>query len=233
MKNIENIESRLYELRDEEYRKFHSKLCPDTKKEILGIRIPKLRNLAKEIIKEYDWKKYVKKEDYNFFEEVMLKGFVIAYSKIDIEEKIILIKEFVPLIDSWSICDCFVATLKIKKSDLEKVWNFILPYTKSKKEFEIRFSVIMMLDYYINKEYINRVIEILDKIKHDGYYVKMGVAWALAEIGIKYNEKLMNYLNSSNNLDNFTYNKTLQKMIESYRINEEQKNILKSMKKKK
>ena len=90
----------------------------------------------------------------------------------------------------------------------------------------------MMLDYFIIDEYVDKVIERLNKIKHEGYYVKTGVAWCLAEIGIKYNEKLMNFLNSKNDLDDFTYNKTLQKMIESYRITKEQKLILKEMKRK-
>lgn len=233
MKKIKNIEEKLINLKNDKYQKFSSKSCPDTNREILGIRIPQLRNIAKEIVKDYDWKNYIENANDKYFEEVMLQGFVIAYSKIPIDEKLNLIKEFVPKIDSWAICDSFVPTLKIKKSDLEKVWKFILPYTKSKKEFEIRFLVIIMLDYYINDEYVDKVIEILDKIKHDGYYVKMGVAWTLAEIGIKYNDKAMKYLTCKNNLDDFTYNKTLQKMIESYRIDNNQKIVLKNMKRKK
>ena len=115
---------------------------------------------------------------------------------------------------------------------MEKVWKFILPYTKSKKEFEVRFAVIMMLDYFIIEDYIDKVIEILDKINNDGYYVKMGVAWCLAEAGIKFNDKLMKYIEGENNLDKFTYNKTLQKMIESRRILDSQKQILREMKRK-
>ena len=107
-----------------------------------------------------------------------------------------------------------------------------MPYAKSNKEFEIRFSVISMLDYFLIDEYVDEVIKILDSINNDGYYTKMGVAWTLAEIGIKYNSKLMDYLRGKNNLDKFTYNKTLQKMIESYRITAEEKEVLKLMKKK-
>ena len=143
-----------------------------------------------------------------------------------------LIKEFVPEIDSWAVSDTFVPTLKLKKDELEIGFNFLIPYFSSDKEFDVRFAVIMLLDYYINDEYIDRVLNILDNINHDGYYVKMAVAWCLAEIGIKYNEKLMKYLEGKNNLDDFTFNKTLQKMIESYRITAEQKTILKTMKRK-
>ncbi len=227
------IIKKLIDLSDDEYKKFNSKLCPDTKKEMLGIRIPVLRKLAKEILKEnMDWQKFVKNENPKYFEEVILQGLIIGYSKLEIDEKLKLIKDFVSKIDSWAISDTFVQTLKIEEKDLEKYWKFILNFVKSDKEFEIRFAVISMLDYFLIPKYIDEVIKILDNISHDGYYVKMGVAWTLAEIGIKYNDKLMNYLKNENNLDKFTYNKTLQKMIESYRITNEEKNILKSMKKK-
>ena len=89
-----------------------------------------------------------------------------------------------------------------------------------------------MLYYFINDNYVESVIKELDKINHDGYYVKMGVAWTIAEIGIKYNEKAMEYLKGENNLDKFTFNKSLQKMIESFRITTSQKETLRKMKRK-
>lgn len=230
---MNSIIDKLFELQDIKYRKFNKNLCPDTNKEMLGIKIPVLRKLAKEILKENDnWKEFVKNENVQYFEDVILQGFIIAYSKLDFEEKLEYISLFVPRIDSWEICDTFVPTLKIKDEFLEQYWKYISKYLNSKKEFEIRFAIISMLDYFINDKYIDKVIERLDKISHEGYYVKMGVAWTMAEIGIKYNQKAMTYLKGNNNLDKFTYNKTLQKMIESYRIDDTQKNELRKMKRK-
>lgn len=226
---MKNIRKELLELKDEEYGKFQKKLCPDTNLEIIGIRIPKLRNLAKELAEE-DYKYYLNSIENKYFEEILLEGFIIGYCKIDIYEKLELIKEFVPKIDSWSITDTFCPTLKIKEKDLEKVWDFIMPYLKSNKEFEVRFAIIMMLDYYITDQYVDEVIECLDKVDNEGYYAKMAVAWTLAEIGIKYYDKLIKYLKGNNKLDTFTYNKTLQKLRESYRISSEQKEELKKMK---
>lgn len=226
---IEIIREKLKELSEPEYAKFNKKLCPDTKKQVLGIRIPKLRALAKEILKEEGWKEFIEEADINCFEETILKGLVIAYSKIDLKEKLILVKEFIPNMDSWAITDTFCPTLKIKPKELEEIWNFILPYTKSKKEFETRFSIIMMLDYYITEEYVDKVIKAIDEIENDAYYVQMAKAWVIAEIGIKFNEKAMRYLKGENKLDKFTYNKALQKMIESYRISDETKILLKNM----
>ncbi len=229
---ITKIREELQNLADEKYAEFNQKLCPDTKKKMLGIRVPALRKLAQRIVKQYDLQEFLKQADDNCFEEIMLQGLVIAYSKMDMDEKLEYVKWFVPKIDSWGISDTFCPTLKIKPQDLEKVWKFILPYLKSQREFEVRFAVIMMLDYYLTDEYVDKVIEKLDQVSHEGYYVKMAVAWCLAEIGIKYNEKAMHYLKNKNHLDDFTYNKTLQKMRESYRIDKAQKEILKQMKRK-
>ena len=227
---MNQIRQELQNLVDKKYGAFNQKLCPDTQKKMLGIRVPQLRKLAQKIAKEYDLQKFLEQADDDCFEEVMLQGFVIAYSKMDMDEKLKYVKSFVPKIDSWAICDTFCSTLKIKPKDLEKVWNFILPYLDSKGEFEVRFAVIMMLDYYITDEYVDQVLEKLDGVSHEGYYVKMAVAWCLAEIGIKFNEKAMVYLKGENHLDDFTFNKALQKMKESYRIDSQQKEILKKMK---
>lgn len=227
---IEEIRKKLINLSDSKYKEFNKTLCPDTKKEMLGIKIPILRKLAKEIIKENNWEEFVKNNNTKYFEEVILQGLIIGYSKLEFNEKLEYIKLFIPRIDSWAICDTFVPTLKIKEKDLEKYWEFILPYTISKKEFDVRFAVISMLDYYITEKYVDKVLKELDKINNEGYYVKMGIAWTIAEIGIKFNEKAMKYLKNQNNLDKFTYNKSLQKMIESYRISDEQKIELRKMK---
>ena len=231
---MKSILQELIDLKDEKYKEFNKKLCPDTKREILGIRVPALRKLAQNIVKneEYNWKEFIKNDNPKYFEEVILQGLIIAYSKNELEEKIEYIKNIIPRIDSWAMTDTIIPTLKIKEKDLDKYWKFILTYINSEKEFEVRYSVISMLDYFIIDDYVDKVINILNNISHEGYYVKMAVAWTLAEIGIKYNNKAMIFLKGKNNLDKFTYNKTLQKMIESYRITDEQKSILRKMKRK-
>lgn len=230
-KMINQIREEIQDLVDKKYAKFNQKLCPDTKKKMLGIRVPLLRKLAQKIVKEYDWREFLKQANDDCFEEVLLQGLVIGYAKIEIDEKLEYIKWFIPKIDSWAISDTFCPTLKIKKKDLEKVWDFILPYLSSNQEFDVRFAIIMMLDYYITEEYVDKVLEKLDKVSHEGYYVKMAVAWTICEIEIKFNDKAMTYLKGDNHLDKFTFNKTLQKMRESYRMDKQQKEILKQIKK--
>lgn len=226
-----NIRQLLIGLADNKYKEFNQKLCPDTKKKMFGIKVPEIRKLAKNILKEYDLEESLNHVQDEYFEEVLLQGIIIGYSKKSFEEKLKFIKEFIPKIDSWAISDTFVPSLKINKNDLNKAWNFILPYTKSDKEFDVRFAIIMMLDYFITEEYVDKVLEEIDKIKHDGYYVKMGIAWTIAEIAIKFNNKAIGYL-KNNHLDKFTHNKAIQKMIESRRISDKQKEYLKTQKRK-
>lgn len=233
---IDKIRKELFTYRDSQYAKFNKKLCQDTSKEIIGIRIPVLRKIAKEFVNNGDWENYLTKvidvyED-KYFEEVIFQGLLIGYAKIDLNKKLKYIKAFIPKIDSWAISDTVIPTFKFKACELEKVWEFTLSYTKSDKEFEIRFAVIMMLNYFLTEEYVDKVIVQLDKIKTDKYYAQMAIAWTLAEIGIKFYSKAMVYLNGENGLDKFTYNKTLQKMIESYRIDDSTKSLLRQMKKK-
>lgn len=214
---------------DLKYKEFNQKLCPDTNKKLLGIRIPVLRKLSKKIISDNP-EEYLKNAPNEYLEEILLEGFVIAGLKVDINYKLELMEKYIPKMDSWVVTDTVCPTIKPKKDELNIVWNFIEKYLKSDKEFELRFAVIMMLDYFLIDDYVDKVIETLDKIETNQYYVQMAIAWCLAEIGIKYNEKAMKYLCQKNNLDDFTYNKTLQKMRESYRIDKEQKILLKKMK---
>jgi 3-methyladenine DNA glycosylase AlkD len=164
-------------------------------------------------------------------EEIILEGLVIAYSKNDLTKKLEHLKKYIPKINNWMINDTVCSTIKLSNSEQEIMWNFIQPYLKSENQFEVRFAVTTMLVNFLTDEYVDNVIQELNKVKNNGYYAEMAIAWTLAEIGIKFNDKAMKYLKGKNNLDKFTYNKTLQKMRESFRISPEQKEELKRMKK--
>lgn len=232
MKQIDNkeIRKKIMELSDEKYKKFHSSLCPNNDN-IIGVRVPILRNFAKELLKEIDWKYYLENAWNEYYEEVMLQGMIIGLvsKKENIGEFIQYIDNFIPKIDNWAVCDIFCAGLKVTEKNLEYMWNYIQKYIKTDKEFEIRFAVVMMLDYFIKKDYIDEVLKILDSIKSKEYYVQMAIAWTISIAFIKFEDKTMSYLNN-NSLDDFTYNKSIQKIIESYRVDEKIKEKLKKMK---
>ncbi len=226
------IKEHILKLADEKYKEFHSKLCPNTDN-ILGVRVPILRNYAKELSKNYTTDELLKNIDNQYYEEIMLQGMIIGLSKEkDFEVIKKYIKDFVPKIDNWAICDVFCAGLKITKKYKEDMWDFIQTYLKSKNEFYLRFAIVMILDFYIEEEYLERNFEIFNNVRSDKYYVQMAIAWAISICLIKYYDKTIKYLKSKEcKLDNFTYNKSLQKARESYRISKEQKEELQKMKK--
>lgn len=228
MKN--EIKKQLINMQDIRYKEFHSNLCPGTEN-IIGIRVPVLRNYAKELLKKYEFEILINNIDNEYYEETMLQGMLIGLSNKKYSSIIKYIEEFIPKIDNWAICDTFCAGLKITKKHKEDMWIFINKYLKSDKEFEIRFAIVMLLDYYIEEKYLKRLFEIFDSIKNNSYYVEMAVAWAISICLIKYYDETVDYLKICK-LDKFTYNKALQKAIESYRISEEKKEMLKSMKRK-
>lgn len=222
-----DLRDKLFELSDDKFKTFHSRLCPNTDN-IIGVRLPLLRQLAKEIAKG-DWRNFLSNSKEEYYEEILINGLVIAYAKCDVEERLNYIESFVPKIDNWAICDSFCNTLKFVNKNKEIMWEFIQSYLKSYNEFEIRFAVVIILNYYITEDYIDLVLKTLDNIKHDGYYVKMAVAWAISMCFIKFEEKTMAYL-KDNSLDDFTYNKSLQKICESLRVDKNTKELIKSMK---
>lgn len=226
----QEIKKKLLELSDKKYKEFHGGLCPGTEN-IIGVRVPILRNYAKELFKEQDWKQTIKEIDNEYYEEIMLQGMLIGQAKTeDINIILKYVENYVPKIDNWAMCDVFCAGLKITQKNKKEVWEFIQKYLKSDKEFEIRFAVVMILDYYIEEQYLKEDLKIFDNIKHEGYYVKMAVAWAISVCLIKFYDETVQYLKKCE-LDDWTYNKAIQKAIESYRISDNRKQELRKMKK--
>lgn len=221
------IRKRIFELIDIDYQKFSATLIPNINN-ILGVRLPELRKIAKKMANG-DWRTYLETAQDEYFEEIMLQGMVIGYVKTDIEDILSYAAAFVPKIDNWSVCDSFCTGLKFTKNNMNRVWEFLQPYLSSNKEYEIRFGVVMLIDFYIETEYIDRVLNLLNRIKHDGFYAKMAIAWAVSICYVKFPVATMKYLRNSS-LDDFTYNKSLQKITESNRVDKETKSLIRSMK---
>lgn len=219
----------MIQLSDKKYKEFHSSLCPNVD-DILGVRIPDLRKYAKELSKG-DFREYLDNALSNYYEERVLNGLVIGYAKMNLEEKFKYLDSFVPRINSWAVCDVSCSNIKVKKDEQEKLWEYILKYINSENEFEVRFLVIMMLGNFIIPEYIDKVLNSLENIKNEKYYVKMAIAWTLCDAYIKQKEKTFEFLKVTQ-INDWTYNKAIQKMCESYRVTNEEKECLRKMKRK-
>lgn len=222
------VKEKLFEYQDLKYRDFHSNLCPGVSN-IIGVRVPVVRNFAKELLKMYSFDELYENIDTCYYEEILLKGFLIGYCKEDISAKIDYIKRFVPLINNWAICDSFCSSLKFVKNNMEDIRSLIYYYLSSDKEFEVRFAIVMILDYYITDDYLEDDFRIFDSISNSYYYVEMAIAWAVSICLIKFYDETVLYLKRCN-LSDFVYNKAIQKACESFRIDSLKKKELKSMK---
>ncbi|MDF2722454.1 MAG: alkylation repair protein [Paenibacillus sp.] len=224
-----SIRQQLLERAEPEYQAFAASLIPGVR-HLVGVRLPELRKMAQNISKG-DWRSYLADAQNEWFEEVMLQGMVIGCAKAELGEILQHTAAFVPKIDNWSVCDSFCTGLKIVQSDRAAVWTFLQPYLDSDREYDIRFGAVTLLNYYVDEAYIDAVLDKLDRIRHPAYYVKMAVAWAISICFIKLPERTMSYL-QHNSLDTETFNRALQKIVESYRVDAEMKKRIRAMKRK-
>lgn len=233
MKNkeiIEKIQKSLFENQDIKYKQFQSSLCPGVDN-IIGVRVPVLRKIAKILIKQYGSEILLENIGSKYYEEAMLQGLIIGYSKFNIDELQHNLEKFIPKIDNWATCDITCSTIKLKENELQPMWQFLQKYAYSENEFEARFVIVMWLDNFLNDTYICDILNCLSNIKNDAYYVKMAIAWLLSVAFVKQRNATLHFLKNTDCLDDFTYNKTLQKIIESFRVSEQDKELIRNMKK--
>ena len=222
-----DIRKRLEKQADKKFQKFTAALIPNINN-VLGVRIPILRKMAKELYASGEFAGMFK-TPIKYMEENMLKGMIIGLFKKPAKDVLSYVKDFVPTIDNWAVCDNFCCNLKMTEDNLSLVWDFIQPYFESDKEFEIRFAYVMLLNYYLVDDYIDKVLKLVDAFKDDRYYAKMAVAWLVSICYTKYPDKTEKYLKKSN-LDDWTYNKSIQKICESLKVDKQTKERLKLMK---
>ena len=230
--NIENIKwnkksydefiSYLKSLKDEKYKEFHSKIT-DTKLEIIGIRVPVLRSIAKRVLKTNieDFFKCIKNE---YYEEIFIYGIVLANSAEFIIDKYLI--DFINRIDNWAICDSFCSSLKIVNKKMGKYWIYFNNLIDLDKEFYTRVSIVIFMDYYLTDQYIDRVLKIVTNIDSDKYYINMALSWLLSFVFIKYQDKVIDIFKSKA-LNKFVQNKAISKICDSYRVDKQIKNMLK------
>lgn len=227
------IRAILYENVDEKYQQFNKSLVPGKTAPMLGVRLPVLREIAKKIAGE-NGQEYIRavmeqeKSGDIFHEELLLHGIVIGYLNCGWEERTELLDGFVPVIDSWAVCDSSCMTYKFMKKDVAYWYSYLLKYVNSSREYEVRFAVVAMLDHLVTEEYIVCVLEVLTHVRHEGYYVKMAVAWAVSVCYVKFPEQTERIL-TEQRLDDFTHNKSIQKIRESYRVSKEDKDRLQKL----
>lgn len=266
----------LIQYAEEQYKEFSAGLIPNAKP-LIGVRLPKIRQIAKNIVNDKDNKQRWRQETaaYDgiytdlFFEETMIRGILIGYgtAKKDIscEEGLACLKDFIPQIDNWSVCDCFCNSFTFANKYRDKVWEFLQSYLYSEREFEVRVALILLLSQYLkydkdnkkiarnrnicmeniaqtqaNEErsiqtkaqypYLEKILATLNRPFSQGYYAQMAAAWLLAETFVCFPYETKQMLVNDCQMDNWTYNKALQKIRESLNPDREVKEYVKSLK---
>ena len=208
---------------DLSYRQFHKKLLKNDSIEVLGVRTPIMRKLAKKYKNSVDELMSFPDE---YYEVTFIK--LSAVALLPYEKFVTYIDNCVALIDNWATCDCF--TPKCIEKHKEEFLPYIFKYLNEDKEFYQRFALTTLLRYYVEEEYLQTLLDAIKKADTKYYYVHMAAAWLVAEMLVKNYDKTVEFL-TTDFLDKKTHNKAIQKACESYRLSQEQKTYLKGLKK--
>ena len=227
MKENEIIQ-KLFELQDEKYRNFQSKLIPTINSEsIIGIKTPELKTLAKDISKgnEILRNDFLSDVPHRYFEENQLQAFIISDEK-DFDKCIDYLENFLPYIDNWATCDQLCPA--IFKKNHSKLLPYINKWINSNYTYTIRFAIKLLMQHFLNEDFKPEYLEMVAKVESSEYYINMMRAWYFATSLAKQYESTITVIQEKR-LDIWTHNKTIQKAIESFRITPEQKTYLRSL----
>ena len=214
---------------NESYAAFNQRIV-NTKMPVIGVRVPDLRRLARELapnMSAADISKLLTAKNKSF-DYVLLCGLLITHARLDDLVAVDLAKQYLPHVDSWAHIDVFVE--KKRRFAGEVWWDFALEYLQNEDEFTVRYGVISLMTNFLDEAHIDQVFTALRNVKHDGYYVKMALAWLYATTAVHFFDLTLAELENEH-IDAWTRNKSYQKMRESRRFTPEQQAVI--LKKKK
>lgn len=222
------VRNKLIENSDEKYKDFSVKLIPNCEN-MLGVRAPVMKSIAKEVAKNSG--EYFASALLDYHEEKILYGLVINYAKIPLEKKFELLDIWLDTANNWAVTDLVLMGFKdfAKKQNQDVVFNYFTAKLNSKEEFTLRAVIVVLFRYFLTSEYMDETIQVFKNIKSDKYYVNMALAWSVCELLIKDFDKGYDLLEKGY-LDKFTNNKAISKARESFRISPENKEKLLALK---
>lgn len=229
--NLETeIRNKLFALSDKNYKEFNLKIVRTEKSEnMIGVRMPIIKNLAKEIIRNGQSAQYFTFK-HKYYEEIMLHGFLLSSIK-NKDDFLFQTERFLPMINNWSICDSTVASIKNVNFFKDDYKGKCMEWLRSEREFTARFAIVSFTNYYLGNDYDETISKELSKIESDKYYVNVAVAWYFATALSKQPEHTLPYFENGEITNSKIHNKAIQKAMESFAISAELKTYLKGLKK--
>ena len=224
---IKEIQKELFLLQDLKYKNFQSKLMPTIDEStVIGVRTPLLRKYAKEIAGTEKEKAIVNSLPHVYYEENNLHALMIQKIR-SFDRCISELERFLPYVDNWATCD--MMSPKVLKKDREKLMMYIKQWLKSEHVYTVRFAVKRLMDFYLDDFFSEEILLMVSQVNHEDYYVKMVCAWFFATALAKQYDSTIPFL-TEHRLSPRVHNKTIQKAVESYRINDDIKAYLKKLK---
>ena len=221
-----DVSTLLKERSSEKLKAFSAKLLPGTERErILGVKVSELRKLAKEIANSGDYRGFLEEKHY-YLEETLLHGLILGYAKLTTEALIGEIEKFLPQADNWMVTDCTASGLKAV------FYLKCLEWLESEREYTVRFAVVVLLGYYLDDDFRKDIPALLARYDTDSYYINMAIAWYFSVALVKHYDDVIGLFRTRAIVNPWVHNKSIQKAIESYRISDERKAYLKSLKRK-
>ena len=221
------IVAELFRLQDKEYARMQAKIIPTVSPDrIIGVRTPALRDFAKSLSKDQDIGEFLSYLPHQYFDEDQLHAFVISLER-DFDKCIAEVDAFLPFIDNWATCDQL--SPKAFKKEPEKLLPYIQIWIKSDKTYTVRFAIGLLMQHFLDDHFDLKYADEVAGIRSEEYYIRMMIAWYFATALAKQYELVLPYLEDKR-LDDWVHNKAIQKSIESYRITDEQKAYLRTLK---
>lgn len=220
------IQTELFALQDKGYREGSMKLNPTVDPDtIIGVRIPALRALAKELKNTEEGARFLDKLPHTFFEEYQLHGFLIGYER-DFDKGLSATERLLPYLNSWAQTD----SMRIKAFDKapDKLLPSIVKWLKSEHPYTVRYGILCLMNYFLDERFDDDYSAMVAAVKSEEYYVRMMQAWYFATALAKQYDAVLLYL-TEHRLEPWVHNKTIQKAVESYRITDEQKSYLRTL----
>lgn len=225
-KTYASFVKRMHVQKDEQYKQFHSKLILN-ETPVIGIPTPILKKWAKEISKT-NYEAFISFNSHQYYEEVILHGLLLGYINVTFLERLTLLEAFMPYNTNWAINDIVCANLKEFKQYRELGYSWILKCLHSQNPWEIRFGFVLLLDHYMDIQYIDSILDLCQKKYMDTYYVNMAIAWLLSTCYIHFPKKTLPILEKKT-LSSFIHRKTISKICDSYRVSTKQKDYLRKL----
>ena len=222
----EEIRERLFQLQDEKYRDFQSKLIPNLEASVMiGVRTPELRKLSREMVRRENIGEFLDALPHRYFDENQLHAFILSEIR-DYDRCVEAVCRFLPYVDNWATCDQM--SPKVFRRNRQALLPHIREWIDSGKTYTVRFGIGMLMSHFLDEGFDQTYAETVASIRSEEYYVNMMIAWYFATALVGHYQEILPFLEEKR-LDPWTHNKAIQKAIESYRITEEQKAYLRTL----